>query len=147
MANTVFSEWTKLFTDFKPSSVDMNQVMALYRRNVETGSAVIQIATESAQKIARRNAELVRSNTERALNASKELLNPSSSNQNRISRQADLARNWWEYNINALRELMELSSKSTQEAFDVLNKRFAEQRDFSNAAQTTAENVKRKVAA
>lgn len=142
-----FAEWTKLFGEFKAPAVDMSQLIAHYRRNAETGSAVLQIATESAQAFARRQAEILRSNAEQALKASKELMN-NATPESAASKQADFAKSWLDYNVNSARELMEMSTKSAQEAFDVVNKRVAEQmKEFSEAASSAASAASKKKAA
>jgi phasin family protein len=147
MAANPFADWTKLFGDFKAPAVDLNQIISLYRRNAETSSAVLQILTESTQAIAKRQAEILRSNAEQALKASKELVNKSTP-ESAAAKQADFAKGWLEYNVNSLREIAEMSTKSTQEAFDVINKRVAEQmKEFSDVAGSHAHATKKKAAA
>jgi phasin family protein len=143
-----FPDFTKFFSfsEFKNPAVDFNQIVAQARRNAETFSTVAQIATEGLQTIGRRQLEILRSNGEHALKASKELSSATAPQQN-ASKQAEFAKTWIDYNVNALREIAELSTKSVQEAFDVVNKRVAEQyREFSDAASNTAQNLKKKAA-
>ena len=145
MATTQFSDWTKMFGDFKTPTVDMNHLIAQYRRNAETSSAVMQIFTESAQASARHMAEIARSNAELAMKASKGAFN-NSSPESAAAKHADFAKNWIEFNVNSMRELVETSTKSTQEAFDVISKRVAEQvKEFSDTA-STATHTKKKAA-
>ncbi len=147
MSNNPFADVTKLFGDFKNPAVDLNQIIGQFRRNAETGSTVIQIATENAQALARRQAEILRSNAEHALKASKELMN-NASPESAASKQADFAKTWLDYNVNSVRELMEMSTKSAQEAFDVVSKRVAEQmKELSDAASSTASTSSKKKAA
>lgn len=150
MAANPFAEWanmtSKMFGEFKTPAVDMNSIISHYRRNAETGSTVVQIATESAQAIARRQAEILRSNAEHALKASKELMN-NSTPESAASKQADFAKSWLEYNVNSVRELMEMGTKSAQEAFDVVNKRVAEQmKEISEVAASSTTASKKKAA-
>lgn len=147
MSSNPFADWTKMFGEFKSPAMDMNQIISQYRRAAETGSTVIQICSESAQAMARRNAEIMRSNAEQALKASKELMS-NSSPEAAASKQADFAKTWLEYNVNSVRELMEMGTKSAQEAFDVVNKRVAEQmKEFSEAASSAAGSSSKKKAA
>lgn len=147
MAYNAFAEWTKVFGDFKTPALDVNQLISHYRRNAETGSAVIQIATASTQEIARRQAEIIRSNAEQALKASKDIVGSTSSPETAASKQADYAKNWLEYNVNSARELVELGTKSAQEVFDIVNKHISEQvKEFSDAASTTHSSTKKKAA-
>lgn len=149
MATSSFADWTKtdwskLFGDFKAPSVDVNQIIGQFRRNAETGSTIIQIFTESAQANARHLAEIARSNAEHALKASKKLANQSSP-ESAAAEHADFVKTWLDFNVNSLRELAETSTKSTQEAFDVISKRVAEQvKEFSDTA--SAPHSKKKAA-
>lgn len=146
MAYNAFAEWTKVFGDLKTPTLDVNQLISHYRRNAETGSAVIQIATASTQEIARRQAEIIRSNAEQALKASKDLVG-NSSPETAAAKQADFAKNWLEYNVNSARELVELGTKSAQEVFDIVNKHISEQvKEFSDAATSTHNATKKKAA-
>ncbi len=136
MAANNFSDWTKIFGDFKSPTVDVNHIIAQFRRNAETGSTIIQIFTESAQANARHLAEIARSNAEHALKASKKLVNHTSP-ESAAAEQADFVKTWLDFNVNSLRELAETSTKSTQEAFDVISKRVAEQvKELSDHAGT-----------
>jgi len=144
MATTQFSDWTKIFGDIK-APYDINHLIAQYRRNAETSSTVLQIATESAQANARRLAEIARSNAELALKASKEAFNHSTP-ESAAAKHADFTKNWLEFNVNSVRELAETATKSTQEIFDVLSKRVAEQvKEFSDVAGS-AHTTKKKAA-
>ncbi|HEU5046735.1 MAG TPA: TIGR01841 family phasin [Rickettsiales bacterium] len=132
--NNAFTEWTKVFGDFKAPAIDVNQIISQYRRNAETTSNVIQIATASTQEIARRQAEILRSNAEQAIKATKEIAS-NATPENAAAKQADFAKNWLEYNVNSVRELVELGTKSAQEVFEVVNKHISEQvKEFSEAA-------------
>jgi phasin family protein len=147
MANNPFADMTKMFGDFKSPAMDVNQIIGQFRRNAETGSTIVQIATENAQALARRQAEIMRSNAEHALKASKELMS-NASPETAASKQADFAKTWLDYNVNSVRELMEMSTKSAQEAFDVMNKRVAEQmKEFSEVASSSASTSSKKKAA
>ncbi len=146
MSNNPFADMTKMFGDFKNPAIDMNQIIGQFRRNAETGSTVMQIATENCQALARRQAEIVRSNAEHALKASKEMMS-NTSPESAASKQADFAKTWLDYNVNSVRELMEMSTKSAQEAFDVVSKRVAEQmKEMSDAASSSTTSTKKKAA-
>ena len=146
MAANPFADWTKMFGEFKTPAVDMSQLISYYRRNAETGSAVLQVLTESTQAIARRQAEILRSNAEQALKASKELMSHSTP-ESAASKQADFAKGWLDYNVNSMREIAEMSTKSMQEASDIINKRVAEQmKECSEVAGSASHSHKKKAA-
>lgn len=147
MSTNAFSEWSKTFSEFKAPSMDVNHMITQCRRNAETGSTVIQIAAESAQAIARRQAEIMRSNAEQALKASKDIMS-NASPENAAARQADFAKSWLDYNVNSAREIVEMCTKSAQEAFDVINKRVTESmKECSEAAGSSTHHSSKKKAA
>jgi phasin family protein len=138
-----FSDWSKFFGDFKTPTVDMNQIISQYRRNAEAASTVLQIFTESTQAIAKRQAEILRSNAEHALKASKDALSHSTP-ESAASKQAEFARSWFDYNATGAREIAEMSAKATQEAFDVMSKHVAGRvKEFSEAAGATTHSKKK----
>lgn len=147
MTYNAFAEWTKVFGDFKTPALDVNQIVAQYRRNTEAGSTVIQIATAATQKIARRQAEALRSNAEQALKASKDLVS-NASPETAAAKHADYAKNWLEYNVNSAREIIEYGAECAQEVFEVVNKHISEQvKEFSDAASSAAHHSSKKKAA
>lgn len=131
------------FSDMFKNMMDFNQVFTTQRRNIEALSAANQVVVESAQAIARRQAEVARENVESALKASKEMMTISTPEAN-ISRQADLARSFFETALSNLREIGEMATKSSFEAFDVLNKRAAETLEEISRASGAAAGSKKK---
>lgn len=119
--------------DMFKNALDFNQLFATQRSNIEAIAEVNQTAVESAQAIARRQAEVARDNVENVLKASKEILTSNSPESN-ISRQAELARSIFENTLSNMREIGETVAKSSFEAFDVLNKRVAESLEEISAA-------------
>ena len=141
-----FADFTKMFGDFKAPTVNVEETIRLCKRNAEACSTVFQILTESTQTIAKRQTEILRSNAEQALKASKDIMNHPTP-ETAAAKQADYAKNWLDYNVNSLRELAEMSAKSMQEAFDVINKRVTEQmKEFSEVAGSAAHASKKKAA-
>jgi len=133
--------------DIFKNSFDFNQFFSTGRRNVEAASAATQAVVEGAQAIARRNAEVIRANTENMLKASKDMMT-SGTPENNISKHSDLAREIFENTLSNLREISETATKSSFEAFDVLNKRMAESlEELSSASGTHPATSKKKAAA
>lgn len=126
------------FAELFKNSWDFNQLFSTQRRNIEALSAANQVVVESAQAIARRQAEVARENVENVLKASKEMMTSSTPESN-VSRQAELTRDLFENAISNMRELTEMATKSGFEAFDVLNKRAAESmEEIGRAGATTS---------
>lgn len=122
------------FADMFKNAWDFNQLFSTQRRNIEALSAVNQVVVEGAQAIARRQAEVARENVENVLKASKDLMT-SGTPESSLSKNADFTRNFFENTLSNLREVTEMATKSSFEAFDVLNKRAAESlEEISSAA-------------
>jgi len=116
---------TNAFADLFKNTLDFNQLFSTQRRNIEALSAANQVVVEGAQAISRRQAEVIRSNVEDVLKASKDLLTSGTPETN-LTKQADFAKTIFESTLSNLREITEMVTKSGFEAFDVLNKRAAE---------------------
>ncbi len=138
----VFADWTK---DYK--GPDFNQFINQGRRIAEINSTLAALMAETLQAITRQQTELLRSNTEHALKASKDLLSSAGSPETAAAKHADHAKSWLEHNVNSAREIIELGTKSAQEAFEVVNKHISEQvKEFSDAAGASHTTHKKKAA-
>ena len=122
MANTNYAAFAELF---KSPAVDVNKLFDNQRRNVEALSAAVQVGVESAQALSRRGAEVLRDHVEQTLKASRELF-ASGTPEASLAKQAELARTLFESNVVNFREMTELFTKTSFEAFDVLNRRASE---------------------
>lgn len=138
-----FADAFKSFGEFKSGSFDMNQAANASRRNFEAVSEAGQTMVESAQAIARRQAELARQQVEKMLKSSKDMLVNGSPEIN-TGKQIELARSVMETSLNNMREVSEMVTKSGFEVFDVFNRRAAEQLD--EITRTAAPAPKKKAA-
>lgn len=125
------------FADVFKNTLDFNQLFSTQRRNIEAISAANQAAVEGAQAIARRQAEIARSNVETALKASKDLLTSGTPETN-LAKQAELTKSFFESALTNLREVSEMATKASFEVFDVLNQRAAENFEEISKASATA---------
>jgi len=134
------------FSDMFKNTFDFNQLFSTQRRNIEALSAANQAVVEGVQAISRRQAEVVRSNVEGVLKASKDILT-SGTPEGNLTKQAALAKTMFEDTLSNLREITETATKSGFEAFDVLNKRMAESlEELSAASSSHAAGAKKKAA-
>ena len=81
---------------------------------------------EGAQAVARRQAEMMQQALTEMGETVRALAAPGEGPQAKTARQADLVRQAYERAVANTRELAELIQRSSGEALDVLNKRFAE---------------------
>jgi phasin family protein len=126
MANNKQSaDFFKAFSDFNVPMVDMNEMFNVASRNMEAYSAANQVIMESVQAINKRSAEVMQSNMEKCLSASREVIGAGSPEAS-TKKQSAVTKEVVESCINSCREISEMISKSTFEAFDLINKRCAE---------------------
>lgn len=132
------------FNELFKNTWDFNQMFSTQRRNIEALSEANQAVVEGCQAASRCQAEAVRENVESLLKSSKDMFNGGTPEAN-ISKQADFARSLFENTLANLREISEMVTKSSFEAFDVLNRRAAEtMEEFSKASATTTHSKKNK---
>lgn len=127
------ADFFKAWSEFKLPAFDANTVLAAQRKNMEVLSAANQVISESVQAISRRQAEVMRSNVENVLKASKEIWSNKSPETN-TAKQAELAKSLYESAVSNAREISEMASKSSFEAFDLISKRAAESLSEINKA-------------
>ena len=133
--------YNQAFTDMFKNSWDFNQFISTGRRNMEALSAANQVVVESAQAITRRQAEVARANIDNALKVSKDIIT-SGTPETSISKQSDLMKAFFENTLSNLREVSELVTKSSFEAFDVINRRTAESLEEISSASAASSKKK-----
>lgn len=122
----MYNEAFKIFGDFKTPAFDFNSLFEVQRRNLEAFTAANQVVAEGAQAIAKRQAEVLRTNVDSVISASKEMVSGKGAPEINVEKQAGLAKDLFENSLANAREVSEMVSKSSFEAFDLLNKRAAE---------------------
>lgn len=119
---------TKVFADFKVPGVDVESMLASQRKNIEALTSANKLAFEGVQAVMRRQMEIVRQSVEEAVGAAK-TVTEAGSPQDKAAAQTELVKEAFERTISNMRELVEMMSKSNSEAFELLNKRFAQTMD------------------
>lgn len=130
---SVYPDFTKIFTQFKAPTVDASAFLAVGRRNMEVFTAANKMVAESAREITKRQVDVLQSNVEEALKATKELWSSENPSAN-AAKQAELTKYFVESTLSNARELAEMTSKSNSEVMDVLHKRFVESVEEVNSA-------------
>ncbi len=116
---------TKYMAQFKVPAMDVDALMASYRKNIEAVTAANQCALEGVGALVRRQAEIARESIESYTNAVSELL-AEGSVEEKASRQAELARQSYDRAISNVRELGDMLARTGNEAFGLLNERVRE---------------------
>ncbi|HEV7369851.1 phasin family protein [Arenibaculum sp.] len=119
---------SKFAGEFKVPGIDVDQMLAAQRKNVEALTAAQQLAFEGLQAVFRRQGEIVRQSVEQTGTIMTELLAPGAPEE-KVAKNAELTKAAFEKALSNAKELSELVAKSNAEAANVLNKRFTESLD------------------
>ena len=116
---------TKMMSEVKIPGVEMEGLMASYRKNIEAVTKANQLAAEGMQAVMRRQAEIVRQSMEEAQVVVKEAL-ANTSPEEKVAKEADLMKAAFEKALGNMTELAEMAAKSNKEAAEVISGRMLE---------------------
>lgn len=119
---------SKYLTEFKTPGVDVDAIVSVHKKNMETLTAANKLAYEGFQAVVRRQAEIIRQTMEDASTASSTISDLGSAND-RIAKQTALMKEAFEKNLSNVKELAELLIKSNNEVFDLLSARVSQSLD------------------
>ena len=118
----------KAFAGFNFPGFDVDSLIAAQRKNFEAFTQANQLAVEGVQALVKRQVEIVTAAIEEASTALKELTVPGGAEE-KLAKNTELAKASYEKALAASRELATLVTKTGDEAFGVLNRRFTESFD------------------
>lgn len=118
-------DFSKMLADFKVPGVDVDQLMASQKKNIDAVTKANQVAFEGAQAVARRQADILRATMEEVQKVTQDLM-ATTSPQDRMTKQAEVAKTAFETSLKNMKELADMMAKSNNEAFDLINKRMGE---------------------
>jgi phasin family protein len=128
-ARSVAEDFTRMFSDMKlPGVPDMDILLSVLKRNMETLSAVNRIALEGAQAVATRHMEITQQ-TISELSESMLSLATLTDAPEKTARQTELLKKAYERGLLNTRELGDVIQRSGTEAMEVLSHRFTEMLD------------------
>lgn len=125
MTNTAKMFNTEALTEQFQTMFNMSGLAEAQRRNYEAFAAAGQIVAESTQAILRRQAELAQASAQEVIEASRAVVS-SGTPEAGIAKHAELSKHLFENGVENLREISEMMTKSSHEAFDVINQCAAE---------------------
>ena len=96
---------------------DMSQASDVVKRNSEALTEAAQVASESAQAIMRRGAEIVQDNASHLFNSMKDIASAGNP-ENAVSRQQQFVQNFMQQTLANAKEIMDMSSKAVMEVFE-----------------------------
>jgi phasin family protein len=112
----------------KLPEVDINEIMASQRKNIEAFTKSVQTATEGAAAVARRQAEILGAALEQAKTMMREMTVPGSPTET-VAKQTEFAKKAFETAMANARELAEMVETANREAFEIIRKRTSETLD------------------
>lgn len=121
-------QFSAFIRGLKLPGVDMSELLASQKKNMEAFARAMQMATEGAGAVARRQAEILRTAFEQSTAMFRDLTVPGDPKET-IAKQAELVRKTFDTAVANARELAEMVEKSNKEAFDVIRQRTSEALD------------------
>jgi phasin family protein len=118
-------DFTKMAAKLKEQGIDIDEIATMYRKNVEAITSASQAAVEGVQRVAKRQAEMLRESMEEYGKLLRDLSLPTTAKE-AVAKQADIAKHTLETTLAHMREISEMIAKSSNEALDVINKRGSE---------------------
>jgi phasin family protein len=116
---------SKFLGEMKVPGIDVETLVASQRKNIEALTQANKLAFEGVQAVFKRQVEIIRQAVEEGATIARELVEAGTP-QDKAIRQTELTKSAFERALANARELSEIIAKSNGEAFDLLNKRFAQ---------------------
>ena len=133
-------DFTKYTADFKMPGVDVNEMMAFQRKNVEALTKANKVAFDGFQAVAQRQSEIFNTLLDKVQTQGKDVAaTPADNPMAAAAKQTEAAKAAYEEALANAKELSGLVSKSQEEALALLQSRFTESLDeFKSAIEKTA---------
>ncbi len=134
-------DMSKFLGDLKVPGVDLQNMLASQRKNIEALTAANQLAAKGLQEVAKRQSEFLAEAMNEMSGAAKQIAS-SGNPQEMSAKQGELAKQAFEKVLGNMRELAEIVSKSNSEAFTVINQRMTENlEEFKSLMANQVENL------
>ena len=121
---TPFVDVTKILEQFKLPGIDISAILEARRKDVEALTQANQIAYDSMQALARREAEILQQTMTEWQGAMAGMAGKSPAEM--AAKGTELATQAFGRALVNMRELAEMASRSQAQTYEVLNKRFQE---------------------
>lgn len=118
-------QFSSFVRGLKLPSVEVNEILASQKKNVEAFTKAMHAATEGAGAVARRQTEILRSALEQTTEMIRELAVPENPKET-VARQVELAKKAFETATANARAFAETVEKSNLAAFEALRQRTSE---------------------
>ncbi|HYM01448.1 MAG TPA: TIGR01841 family phasin [Stellaceae bacterium] len=118
-------QFSAFFRGLQLPAVELNEIIAGQKKNIEAFTKAMQSASEGANAVARRQAEILKAALEEASKMMRDLTVPGNPKET-VVKQVELIKRTFETAVANARELALMIEKSNKEAFDVIGKRTSE---------------------
>lgn len=130
-----FADFEGLFKQMQIPGLDMDAMMAAYRKNVEAVTAATQAVNEGMQSLVRHQAEIVKDALEQMRTVTAELSSVKDAKE-LTERQTEIARQAFDKASANMKELAEMMTKSNTDSLQIIQTRMnaglAEIQDMMN---------------
>ena len=129
-ATRMTDDFTRLVSEMKlPAGPDMEVLLSLLKRNMETLSGINRIAADGAQAVATRHMEIMQQTMSELSETLRSLAALTDTPQAKAAKQTELLKKAYERALSNKRELSDVIQRSGTEAMELLNHRFTEAMD------------------
>ncbi|HBU97239.1 MULTISPECIES: phasin family protein [Thalassospira] len=123
-------DFTKYTADFKIPGVDVNEMMAFQRKNMEALTKANKVAFDGFQAVAQRQGEIFKSLLDKVQTQGKDFAATSADDpMASAAKQTEVAKAAYEEALSNAKELSGLVTKSQEEALSLLQTRFTDSLD------------------
>jgi len=120
-----FTDFENMFKQLQIPGLDMDAMMAAYRKNVEAVTAATRAASEGAQALIQRQTEIVKDALEQMRLATSELSSVKDAKE-LTEKQAELAKQAFEKAFANVKELADVMTKSNTDSLEIIQSRMNE---------------------
>ncbi len=120
-----FTDFEFMFKQMQIPGLDMDAMMAAYRKNIDAVTAATKAASDGAQTLIKRQTEIVKDALEQMRLATSELTSFKDAKE-LTEKQADLAKHAFEKAFANVKELAEVMTKSNTDSMEIIQSRMNE---------------------
>lgn len=121
-------QFSTFIRGLKLPDIDVSEIVASQKNNVEAFTKSVQAASEGAAAVAQRQAEILRAAFDQTMVMIRDLSVPGSPKKT-VAKQAEFAKKAIETALANARELGETVEKANREAFEIIRRRTSETLD------------------
>ena len=103
----------------------MEKLLSLYKRNLQTLSAISQLTVDCGQALSRCNADMVQQNLNGLVRAMESFSDASNTN-NKVRASSEIIQESWQRSTESAKQAAQILGRSNREVYEVLSQRMQE---------------------